>query len=83
MSRISPKHLLANADCTRTFASIWALALSQWLNFLCNWVKNYVLKTGILDQEIGSHPCDSINKKACQTTQHYSEISLGPKLIVD
>ena len=46
-------------------------------------MKNYVLKTGILDQEIDSHPYDSINKKACQTTQHYSEISLGPKLIVD
>ena len=60
-----------------------SLALSQWLNFLCNWVKNYVLKTGILDQEIGSHPYDSINKKTCQATEHYSEISLGPKLIVD
>ena len=23
------------------------------------------------------------NKNSCQTTEHYSEISLGPKLIVD
>ena len=36
----------------------------------------------ILDQENGSHPSDFINKKACQTTQHYFEISLGAKLIV-
>ena len=43
-------------------------------------MKNYVLKTGILDQEIGSHdPYDSINKKACQTTQHDSESALGLK----
>ena len=36
----------------------------------------------ILDPEIGSHPSDFSNKKACQTTQHYSEISIGPKLMV-
>ena len=36
----------------------------------------------MLDPVIDSHPSDSIKKKACQTTQHYSEISLGPKLIV-
>ena len=35
----------------------------------------------ILGHKIGSHPSDSI-KKACQTTQHYSEISLRAKLIV-
>ena len=36
----------------------------------------------VLDQETGSHSSDSINKKACQTTQHHSEISLGAKLIM-
>ena len=35
----------------------------------------------LLDHKIGSPPSDSI-KTACQTTQHYSEISLGAKLIV-
>ena len=28
-------------------------------------------------KEIGTHPSDSINKMAFQTSQHYSEISLG------
>ena len=39
----------------------------------------------VLDREIDSHPSDYhdyINKRAYQTTQHYSEISLGAKLIV-
>ena len=33
-----------------------------------------------LDHEIGSHPSDCV-KKACQTTQHYSETIHGAKLI--
>ena len=45
-------------------------------------ITNWEGRPRILDPEIGSHPSDSINKKACQTTQHYFEISLGPKLIV-
>ena len=44
-------------------------------------LKNWEGRPRILDHKIGSHPSDFI-KKACQTTQHYSEISLGAKLIV-
>ena len=61
------------------------------MDYITNWnfrvteskfsFKNWEGRPRILDHEIGSLTSDSI-KKACQTTQHYSEISLGAKLIV-
>ena len=48
-------------------------------------MKIFILKTGRRGQ---GHQLQnmtvthSVNTKACQTTQHYSEIILGPKLIV-
>ena len=67
----------------------WQISL-QWIKYLIKFsgglsekfnFKNWEGRPRILDHEIGSHPADSI-KKACHNTQHYSEISLGAKLIV-
>ena len=58
----------------------WPVEVFCEIDWFC--FKNWEGRPRIQDPEIGSHPSDSVNKKAFQTTQHFSEISLGPKLIV-